>query len=141
MKEYILVFTQLVYFNSTISSHYTYLHISDQSRIIHKEAVLYVHCRRAREIARVSCSATAMQSFVQSQSCQVSRFTRESPGFRADLQVSRWVLKISRIPLKWSFMHGFCIYALKKYNLRKYCLFFRKKNFSEVVGHNPKTMN
>ena len=40
------------------------------------------------------------------QSCQVSRFTRESPGFRADLQVSRLVLKISRIPLKWSFMHG-----------------------------------
>jgi hypothetical protein len=31
------------------------------------------------------------------QSCQVSRFTRESPGFRADLQVSRLVLKISRI--------------------------------------------
>ena len=30
------------------------------------------------------------------QSCQVSRFTRESPGFRADLQVSRLVLKISR---------------------------------------------
>jgi hypothetical protein len=28
------------------------------------------------------------------QSCQVSRFTRESPGFRADLQVSRWVLNL-----------------------------------------------
>jgi hypothetical protein len=43
------------------------------------------------------------------QSCQVSRFSREFPGFRADLQVSRLVLKISRIlrsPLKWSFMHG-----------------------------------
>jgi hypothetical protein len=34
------------------------------------------------------------------QSCQVSRFTRESPGFRADLQVSRLVLKISRILTK-----------------------------------------
>ena len=33
------------------------------------------------------------------QSCQVSRFTRESPGFRADLQVSRLVLKISRMVL------------------------------------------
>ena len=31
------------------------------------------------------------------------------------------------LPLKWSFMHGFCMYALGKYNLRKYCLFFRKK--------------
>ena len=43
------------------------------------------------------------------QSCQVSRFSREFPGFHADLQVSRLVLKISRIlriPLKWSFMHG-----------------------------------
>jgi hypothetical protein len=36
----------------------------------------------------------------QKQSCQVSRFTRESPGFRADLQVSRLVLKISRILTK-----------------------------------------
>ena len=34
------------------------------------------------------------------QSCQVSRFTRESPGFRADLQVSRLVLKISWILTK-----------------------------------------
>jgi hypothetical protein len=40
------------------------------------------------------------------QSCQVSRFTCEYPGFRADLQVSRLVLKISQMPLKWSFMHG-----------------------------------
>jgi hypothetical protein len=38
--------------------------------------------------------------FAQWQSCQVSRFTRESPGFRADLQVSRLVLKISRILTK-----------------------------------------
>jgi hypothetical protein len=30
------------------------------------------------------------------QTCQVSRFTRESPGFCSDLQVSRLVLKISR---------------------------------------------
>ena len=36
----------------------------------------------------------------RNQSCQVSRFTRESPGFRADLQVSRLVLKISRILTK-----------------------------------------
>jgi hypothetical protein len=34
------------------------------------------------------------------QSCQVSRFTRESPGFLADLQVSRLVLKNSRILTK-----------------------------------------
>jgi hypothetical protein len=36
----------------------------------------------------------------QVQSCQVSQFTRESPGFRADLQVSRLVLKISWILTK-----------------------------------------
>jgi hypothetical protein len=37
---------------------------------------------------------------INSQSCQVSRFTREFPDFRADLQVSRWVLKISRNAIK-----------------------------------------
>ena len=31
----------------------------------------------------------ASDTVLNLQSCQVSRFTRESPGFRADLQVSR----------------------------------------------------
>jgi hypothetical protein len=44
---------------------------------------------------------TCAQSILQS--CQVSRFTCESPGFRADLQVSRLVLKISRILIKIQF--------------------------------------
>ena len=41
----------------------------------------------------------------------------KSHGLPVSLQVSRWVLKISRDPLKWSFMHGFCIYALKKHTI------------------------
>ena len=62
-------------------------------------------------------------------SCQVSRFTRESPGFRTDLQVSRWVLKISRDSIKmvlYAWLLHLC--SEKTYNLRKYRVFFRKKS-------------
>ena len=46
-----------------------------------------------------------------SQSCQVSRFTCESPGFRADLQVSRLVVKISRILTKIQFVKILSVFS------------------------------
>jgi hypothetical protein len=45
------------------------------------------------------------------QSCQVSRFSRESPGFRADLQVSRLVVKISRILTKIQFAKKLSVFS------------------------------
>jgi hypothetical protein len=68
------------------------------------------------------------RSFLGKQSCQVSRFTRESPGFRADLQVSQWVLKISQIPLKWSFMHGILHLCSEKIQFAKILSVLSKEN-------------
>jgi hypothetical protein len=62
--------------------------------------ICFAICGHAASIKSAIDVQTFLSSKTLSQSCQVSRFTRESPGFRADLQVSRLVLKISRILTK-----------------------------------------
>jgi hypothetical protein len=58
----------------------------------------------------------------------VSRFSRWPPGLTVCLE------NLTE-PLKWSFVHGFCIYALKNLNLRKYVCSFERKFVRIIKWH------